>query len=46
MTRYENTPENARTVGWIHMPEYCRGDKNLPFVWHDEVRGLFFFASE
>ena len=41
---YNNTPSNAKSVGWNDLPEYCRGDvANASKVTHDHVKGLFIF---
>lgn len=42
---YENTSENAREIGWVHFPEYCFGDKTLPYVIHDHRKGTFTYSA-
>ena len=42
---YPNTPENARHIGWAHIPEYVKGDPKLPFVAHDHVKGIFTYVA-
>ncbi|QIG70716.1 hypothetical protein EVB91_165 [Rhizobium phage RHph_I1_18] len=43
MATYENTPENAKSVGWNNLPEYCIGDPKAKYVTHDTRRGIFIF---
>jgi len=40
---YDNTPENARSIGWESLPGYCYGDPSKPKVTHDHDRGIFIF---
>lgn len=43
---YDNTPENARRIGWGLLPEYCEGDQNAPFVTHNTDRGVWIFHTK
>ena len=45
-TTYDNTPENAKKIGWDKLPEYCDGDLTAPKVTHDTERGIFFFREK
>jgi len=43
---YDNTVENARSVGWLNFPEYCVGDVTTARkVTHDTVKGVFLFHN-
>lgn len=42
---YSNTPENAKLVGWDKVPEYCSGDRSMPWVRHDLTAGTFTFVA-
>lgn len=46
MTHYQNTPEEARRIGWDRLPEHCFGDPLAPYVRHDHVRGTFHFTFD
>lgn len=46
MTTYQNTPENAKSVGWDRLPEYCCGESDSKFITHDTIAGLFFFHDD
>lgn len=39
---YDNTPENAMNVGWIHCEE-CVGELSSAKVTHDHHNGIFYF---
>ena len=42
---YDNTPVTAATVGWSYLPEYCFGDLDNPYVFHDVGSGEFHFIT-
>lgn len=43
-TIYRNTPEDAQTIGWAGLPEFCFGNRAWPFVVHNHVKGTFTFV--
>ena len=45
MSFYENTPENAKRIGWASVPEYWVGNPNAPYVKHDDKAGKFIFTN-
>lgn len=44
-TIYENTPENAKKIGWIGLEEYWTGNPDAKFVTHNHVTGTFKFHN-
>lgn len=45
MATYENTPENAKKVGWDKVPEHVKGDKNSKYVLHNHLKGTFHYTN-
>lgn len=41
---YENTPENAKRIGWDRVP--VMGDPSKSFVFHAVRCGVFFFIDQ
>jgi len=43
---YLNTDSWAERIGWKYLPFCCRGDKSLPYVLHDHLKGTFTYTNE
>jgi hypothetical protein len=42
---YENTPAEAERIGWLRLPEHCRGDPGYKYVTHNHREGTFTYHN-